>query len=223
MRYVSWAAFYEGPSDALYLDVLLPRMVRELIAAEGSELAEVPDAAAVRLGRDGREVDKVALEICRFEDAFDLIFIHADTGGRGLARHLPSRSDAYCAAAAELCDWPTERCVTITPRHETEAWLLADDAAVAAALGYKGDPALIGLPRDADAAERLNDPKGALATAISAVAGRRRGQRIDTLFPAIAQRQRLDRLRRSRSFISFEDRLRDCLRSLGCLGRSHAG
>lgn len=217
MKYISWAVLYEGPSDALYLDILIPRTIRGLIAAEGVALVDIPDTPAVTLGRDGRAVDKVAREACEAREAFDLLFIHADTGGRHIERGLENRSAAYCEAIGSRCDWPGERCVTISPRHETEAWLLADDGAVANSLGYRGAPAAIGLPADAMAAERLGDPKQLLAEVIAAVAGRRRSQHIDILFPAIAQRQDLTRMRRSPSFRAFEDRLRAGLRSLGQL------
>lgn len=220
MRYISWAVLYEGPSDALYLDVLLPRVIRELIADEGSTLAEIPDAPAVQLGRYGREVDAVAKEACGARDAFEIVFIHADTGGRNLAQNLNSRSGAYCTAMHDRCGLPPERCVTINPRHETEAWLLADDAAVVAALGFRGTPASIGLPSDAREADRLPDPKRVLTQAIEMVAGRRRSQRMETIFPAIAQRQDVGRLRRSPSFKKFEDQLRACLRATGCIDRA---
>lgn len=215
MRYISWAVLYEGPSDALYLDVLLPRTIRELISTEGVALVEIPDAPAVRLGRSGRGVHSVAVEACGARDAFDIVFIHADTGGRHVEQGLSNRSLAYCEAMTDCCDWPGERCVTVSPRHETEAWLLADDAAVAGALGFRGKSGSIGLPPDARTADQLGDPKQVLREAIAAVAGRRRSQRIDLLFPAIAQRQDLSRLRQSPSFQAFEERLRACLRTLG--------
>ena len=217
MRYVSWTAFYEGSSDALYLDVLLPRIIRDLVTREGTQLVDVPDAPAMRLGAGGRSVEKIAEEACAFREAYDVIFIHADMGGRGLAQGIADRADAYCEALQALCDWPVERCITITPRHETEAWLLADGDAVTGALGYNGAPEEVGLPIDARAAERLNDPKQVLSIAIEKIAGRRRVQRIDRLFPAIAQRQRLEFLRRSASFKGFEERLRTCLRAIGCI------
>jgi hypothetical protein len=217
MRYVSWAAFYEGTSDALYLDVLLPRVIRDLIAREGICPVEIPDVPAIKLGSSGRTVDKIAQEACSFRQAVDVIFIHGDTGGRSLEGRLADRTDAYCAKMMAVCDWPRDRCITITPRHETEAWLLADGEAVTKALGYNGAPEEVGLPVDAVAAERLRDPKLVLTAAIEKVAGHRRAQKIDNLFPAVAQRQRLELLRRSDSFAAFEARLRGCLRSLGCV------
>lgn len=214
MRYIGWAAFYEGASDSLYLDVLLPRLIREVVACEGTHLVEVPDNPAVRLGERGRSVAEVAKEVCGFREALDVIFVHADMGGRGLQRGLPDRSAAYCAAFNDLCGWPGGQCITITPSHETEAWILADARAVTAAVGYRGDPAEVGLPDDARAAERLADPKGVLREALEPIAGRRRTQRISTIFPAIAQRQNFQSLRGSRSFTGFEARLRDCLAAL---------
>lgn len=217
MRYLSWAAFYEGATDSLYLDVLIPRLIRDLIAREGADLVEVPDIPAAKFGRRGRSVESVSAEACDFRDAFDVIFIHADTGGRALEERVAQRSDSYCIALRARCDWPDDQCVTLTPRHETEAWILADGMAVTAALGYAGDPGEVGLPGDAKAAERLADPKAVLIAAVEEVSGRRRKHLVENIFPAIGQRQQLDVLRHSRSFTQFEDRLRKCLSALRIL------
>ncbi len=217
MRYVSWAAFYEGGSDALYFDILFPRLIRDIVAREGTDVVEVPDIPAVKLGQQGRGIAHVAAEACAFRDAFDILFIHADTGGRAQESRLDDRASAYCLALAERCAWPKGQCITVSPRHETEAWLLADGLAVTDALGYCGSPNEIGLPEQAQDAERLHDPKQTLRDAIERVAGRRRSQSVSNIFPAVAQRQRLDELRRSRSFRDFETQLRQCLTALQCL------
>jgi hypothetical protein len=214
MRYLGWAVFYEGPSDAMYFDVLVPRILRDMILQEGEGLVEVADSPSVRVGIKDRSSDAVAKEACAFSKAFDVIFIHADTGGRGVEQGLGQRANAYCAAMHERCHWPPDRCVTITPRHETEAWLLADGFAVTDALGYRGDPVAVGLPVNAHEAERLVDPKGTLRAAVEEISGRRKRPNIETIFPAIAQRQRLDTLRQALSFRHFEDGIRTCLRSL---------
>lgn len=218
MRVVTWAAFYEGSSDALYYDVLLPRLIRDLVTREGKHVVEVPDVPALRFGASGRTVGKVAAEACDFRAACDSVFIHADSGGKNSAQGIASRSEAYCVAMAARCNWPRQQCVTIIPCHETEAWLIADAQAVTDALGYRGDPADVGLPSDARAAERLGDPKLVLRAAIEQIAGRRRAKQIENVFPAIANRQRLEWLRRSTSFVDFEENLRICLRSLDCVG-----
>lgn len=218
MTYLSWAAFHEGPTDALYFEVLIPRLMEAIIIAEAIGHSDIPTTPAIKLGKGGRSVDNVAAEICASKDAFEIVFIHADTGGRALEKQIDNRSVSYCQKAYDLCNWPPVRCITVAPRHETEAWILADPTAIVEALGYNGDPSNLGLPTDASAAERLPDPKATLAAAMKKTSGnRRRTIKIDQLFPAIAQRQSFPALRRSKSFLEFEKCLRSCLSDLGCI------
>ena len=116
-----------------------------------------------------------------------------------------------------VCNWPAVRCITISPRHETEAWILAGPQAVTAALGYLNSPGSIGLPGDANRAERLGDPKAVLAAAMVQVRGRRRDPDVKQIFPAIAQRQSLTKLRFARSFAAFEASVLAALADLGCI------
>lgn len=76
-----------------------------------------------------------------------------------------------------------------------------------------------GLPAEAVAAEALADPKGLLDSVVAGFG--RRGRRRDpsTVFARIAQEQRIEALRESRSFREFETGLRRALASLGCLSR----
>lgn len=215
MTYLSWAVLYEGETDAAYFDVLIPRIMGELVMARGIRHSDIPLIPAARLQRD--TVANAAERICQAKDAFHLIFIHADTGGRNLEAGLADRASAYCKAIHERCEWPPVRCITITPRHETEAWILADPQAVTSALGYAGSADSIGLPADANHAERLADPKAALAVAVREVRGKRRQFEARQIWPAIAQRQSLVKLRQSRSFASFETRLLTALGDLGCV------
>ena len=218
MIYVSWALIHEGPSDAAYLEVLIPRVIEGLVAASDSRRSEVPNTPAVRLGRNGRGIDTIAAEVCAAREAIEMVFIHADTDGRAREAGLAHRSDAYCDRMTRLCDWPSARCVRVSPRHETEAWILSDPAAILGALGYRGDHRKIGLPDDAWAAERLSDPKAVLGDALRQITGsRHRRVRVERLFPAIAQRQSLDSLRQSTSFQTFEVSLIRCLRDIGCV------
>jgi hypothetical protein len=215
MTYVSWAALYEGSSDAAYFGVLLPRMMDELVLERGVRASTIPATAAITLRRG--DVTSVAAEACAAADAFHIVFIHADTGGRGLQRGLAGRSAAYCEAMHALCELDPRRCITIEPNHETEAWLLCDPAAVTSAPGYRGPPTDLELPASPQEAEALVDPKATLTQAMAAARGRRRPESAGTLYPAIAQRQSLAALRESASFRSFEARLVEALQSLGCL------
>lgn len=214
--YLAYALFCEGSSDFDYLEVLIPRLVDELVRVGGVRPVDAPSTPAFRLGQSGRSVDSVAEEACEKKDAVLLVFIHADTGGSGQAATLESRSDAYCRKMREVCGLPPSRCVLIRPRHETEAWALADPTAVLNALGFTGPPERLGLPATAREAERMADPKGQLRAALRQLRGRRRRDEA-ALLPAIAQRQSVEALRGARSFVDFERRLTTALEDLGAL------
>lgn len=215
MTYVTWAALYEGNTDAAYFEVLFPRLMENIVRSRPIGNSDIAAFPAVRLQRG--EVGKVAQEACANREAFHLVFIHADTGGRGLQTSIQTRGTSYCEAMQALCDWPPDRCISVLPRQETEAWILADSMAVTAALGYRGSPASVGLPANAGEAERLSDPKAVLASALVQVRGRRRPLDVQQLFPAIAQRQSWDLLREAPSFRAFEAQLVSALADLGCI------
>lgn len=215
MTYVAWAVLYEGPTDRAYFDVLLPRLMEEIVLSSGIRSSTVPINPAVVLSRGS--IAEVAKEDCEASQAFHLCFIHADTGGRNLEVGLENRSVAYCHAMHALCNWPPARCIVLSPRKETEAWILSDGNAVTSALGYSDSPVSIGLPVTAAEAEGLADPKATLKQAVKKVRGRRRFLSEDDLFPAIAQRQSFDMLRKTKSFAVFERSLRVALADIGCV------
>lgn len=215
MTYVSWAALYEGATDQLYFDVLIPRIMDEMILDAGIRNSTIPVAPALLLRRGS--ADAIARELCASQRSFHIVFIHADTGGRAVERSIGERGGSVPQLANELCDWPVDRCILIAPRHEMEAWILADPHAVCDSLGYNGAPDAIGLPLNARAAERLPDPKAILSAAITQVRGRRGHLTPVQLFPAVAQRQSLDALRSTASFRQFEAAIAAALRSLGCI------
>ena len=214
--YLGWAAYYEGASDAAYFDVLIPRVLDDILLREGTRPITVPEGPALRLGVRSRQVDHVAAEICEGRDAFHLLFVHADTGGRALAVNIASRREAFAQAAYDLCGWPLDRTVQISPRHESEAWALADPGAICRALGYTGDKGPLGFPVTPRAAEKLPNPKAELDRIVQQVSGRRH-KGTGGLLTSVAREQSLSTLRRARSFQSFEEELRSSLTTLGCL------
>ncbi|PKU25815.1 DUF4276 family protein [Telmatospirillum siberiense] len=215
MNYVSWAALYEGATDRAYFEVLLPKIMEEIVLVDGICSSIIPDTPSVLLTRS--TINDVAEEAFSARDAFKIVFIHADTGGRLLEGGMEMRSCAYCTAMYLKFKFPLVRCVAISPRHETEAWILADPDAVTSALGYSGSAESLELPITATAAERLVDPKQVLERALKIVRGRHRAVNVQQVFSAIAQRQSVDSLRRAESFRLFEVNLRAALADLGCI------
>ena len=217
--YLAYALFCEGPSDYSYFEVLLPRVIESAVLRGGRVTVDVPERPAVRLGRRGRTVDEVGAEACDRREAFHVVFVHADTGGRGQLARVGHRSSAYCGRMYELCEWPPERCVLLRPASMTESWALADPQAVLDTLGYRGSPSELDLPADAEQAEDHPNPKTCLDSALRTVRGTRRS-RGDALLPAIAQRQSMDALGRLKSFQEFEVSLQRAMFDLGILERT---
>lgn len=214
MIYLSWAALCEGASDRAYFEVLIPRLMQDISDTHGLGKTDIPGPVMMLTSRS---IQQFAKEACEAKDSFCLVFVHADTGGRNLEAAIEARSCAYCAAIKDLCAWPLVRCVVIMPRTETESWLLADPAAVTAALGFTGSPAAIGLPANAREAERLAQPKAALETAVRAVRGKNRRFNVQQLFSLIAQKQSIAALRHAPSFVDFETSLHEALADLRCV------
>ncbi|MEH6702284.1 DUF4276 family protein [Parasphingorhabdus sp.] len=217
MTYICWSALYEGATDEAYYEILIPRLMEDIALRRGNRNITIPTKAAVLLGEHGRGVDDVAIEARASQEAFHIIFIHADTGGRGLEQNLDHHSVAYCQRLNSLFAFSTDRCVTITPRHETEAWILADPYAIASALGYQRSPDTIELPKNAVEAERLVDPKAELNRCVNLATGNRRRTPVARLIPLISRNQSLNALRKSKSFRDFESKLVTAMISLGCI------
>ncbi|GGJ16761.1 hypothetical protein [Neoroseomonas lacus] len=213
MSYLSWAALYEGATDSAYFEVMLYRFMEDIVRTQGTRPIDLPAVPAWTFKRT--DVQHMAAEICAARDAFHILFVHADMGGRGLQNSVEQRSTSICVEAQRLCGFPLGRCITITPRHEVESWILADSGAVTAALGYTGSAESLGLPTNARAAERIIDPKALLAGAARQVRGRRRPFIAEELYSAIAQRQNFSELRHAVTFQEFEQRLILALRDLG--------
>lgn len=215
--YCAWGTYYEGGTDEDYFNVLLPRILEDVVCRLAKTLpVMIGDFPSVRAGSTDRSRAAVAHEICQGSESFDIFFVHADVGGRGVATTLRERCEAFIEAAYELCGFDRGKAVPLCPRHETEAWAISDAAAVCEALGYRGAPASLQLPDSPQAAERLTDPKAVLDAAIALASnGRRRAS--SRILPAIAQRQRLSQLRLMPSFQTFEGGLLECLQQRGFL------
>ena len=214
--YLAYALFCEGASDYSYFEVLLPRVIESRVFKSGRVPVEVSEQPNVRLDGKSRTVDGVAAEACRRREAFHIVFVHADTGGRGQLARVGYRSTAYCEKMHELCELRPGRCVLLRPASMTESWALADPQAVLGTLGYRGAPSDLELPADAVQAEDHPNPKACLDSALRTVRGTQR-PRGGTLLPAIARRQSLDILGRSKSFQEFVASLQKALRDLGVM------
>lgn len=212
--YLSWAAYYEGRTDSAYFNVLIPRLLEDILVDEGVRPYDVGTAPSVEFGMNNRAFDAAASEICRRLAEFHILFVHADYGGRALQQTIAQRREALIQAAAFECHFDESTAVLLSPKQELESWAIADGLAVQAAFGVTALPDGL-IPASPQQAELLADPKSLLGE-ISRYVGRRRHDG-NGILVRIAQEQRFSELRKAASFRDFEGSLKAALRHIGCI------
>ncbi len=218
MNYLAWALFAEGRTDIRYLETLLPRVVLHLIQRAVGPEAMVPDFPVDVFGVDCRDLDTAAVKICTASEAFQLLFVHGDTGSPAQEQHLENRTCALCGRVESRCGILRDRCVVVAPRQETEAWCLVDKAAIRSAYGVGNGFDLSFIPDAANVIESIQDPKDVLRQIHNSLPGGRRRKNPPIPYANLGQIQDLSRLMLLPSFKSFELRLIAALRTLGYPG-----
>lgn len=215
MNYLAWALFAEGATDIRYLETLLPRIVLQMVQQTDGPEAMVPDYPVDVFGVACRGFDVAANKICMASDAFQLLFVHGDTGSPAQERNLGNRTCALCARVETACGFMRDRCVIVAPRRETEAWCLADKAAIRSACGVGEGFDLSFVPDAANTIEGIPDPKALMKRIQDTLSGGRRRRTPPIPYASLGQMQDLDRLRELPSFKAFELELFGALRTLG--------
>jgi hypothetical protein len=215
MTYVSWALYVEGPTDRSYLGVILPRLISYLLISANGPVATVPDNPVEVFGIPKDKLDSIAELICAGKEAFHLVFVHGDLGGRGISSTVDSRTCALCDKISERCDFQRERCILAVPNREIEAWTLADPLAIRAAFGFPADRDLPHIPTKPHHVESLPDPKVTRDDFLKAISAGRRRALARWPYESIAQEQDIARLLSVPSFAVLADATKNALRGLG--------
>ena len=149
LRYFNLALLTEGLSDQWFLLPLIDRQVAALESASGPGLDFGGTAPGGRFTVAPR--DLVVAEVKLLLEHMDIVLIHHDHNERNKVESVRASlgSDA-------------QRLVGIVPMRETEAWMLADAAALPTATAEVSVRNLVRSPREV---ERVPDPKKTLAEA----------------------------------------------------------
>ncbi|PTM75889.1 uncharacterized protein DUF4276 [Cereibacter johrii] len=215
MTYIAWALYVEGPTDSEYLKVLIPRLIGHLLRGSNGALTTVPELPAHIFGIPRLDLDRIASRVCEGRDAFHILFVHGDTGGRALADQLPNRTCALCRRIEENCGFPRSRCVVAAPNREIEAWTLADISALRRVFGLSANASVRSLPTAPTEVESLRDPKRVTQDFLQSIQRGTRNRKTRWPFELIAQEQEINLLLQVPSFARFSAALRDALRGLG--------
>lgn len=219
MRLLSSALYCEGPSDALFLRPLLRRLC-EATAGHALEPVEVPDGIELvdqPAHRSRPRDERIALAAGAAEGAWIVLFIHADADARDSHAAIAERvQPGIDRLAGEL--GMNKRVVAVVPIRSTEAWLLADPAALRRVLGTTlGDDALGLSQMLAHGAERVTDPKALLRQAIAVAKPRARAAQVASYRASLGELASFERLRLLGAFRTLEQDFRAALVEVGIL------
>lgn len=196
LRYLTIALLTEGLSDQWFLLPLIDRQVEAMGSAStpGFDFGGTAPGSCFTVAPRERVIEEAEMLL----QHMDLVIVHHDHNER-------SKIEAVRAGLRHTDS--AERVIGLVPVRETEAWMLADPAAL------PETPAavirdLVGAPRDV---ERIADPKKALAQAF----GPRHRPEYD--FDLLGQRVSLTALRRVPAYARWTDDLRMAMEKLRLL------
>ncbi|MEZ0111216.1 hypothetical protein ABH920_005231 [Catenulispora sp. EB89] len=199
----------EGASDEWFLPVLLRRAIQRLCDGGRVEVQVEVEVAAADHQRPDTIIDALD-ELPRF----DVVLYHHD------GTPAASAEAKIEEVRRDVTTVRREPFVAVVPVRETEAWLLADVATLARAVGVPSAVVIEAAAARAKDVEGVADPKKALNSLAAAAAGRRRsGSRLQAerpdLYAAVAADLDLDRLRQVPSFQRWWDEMAQALEMMG--------
>jgi hypothetical protein len=145
----------DGTSDEVLVSILTWCLKRERVTPVQSQFADFSRIPR-RLRREGRLSAVLDLYPC------NVLFVHRDSEGQPAAFRRNEIADMMRNAAV--------RHIPVVPVRMTEAWFLADEAAIRSAAGNPNGTAVLNLP-DIHKLEDLPDPKQTLYAALTAASG----------------------------------------------------
>lgn len=203
------ALYAEGRTDERFLPVMIQRTAEQILAQRGCQVVDVPDPIVVDGSIDRQYPGRAEriLEAARRARGYHALIVHADadhpTPDRAIEERLQPGLHLVHRSAEAVC----RQLVPIVPVQRTEAWMLADSAALCEVVGTRLDARSLGLPQYAHLVESDADPKRTLNQVIqAALADRpRRRRRLDagTLYEPLARQISLARLQAVPSYTRF--------------------
>lgn len=219
MRYLGLALFAEGRTDHAFLSPLLRRVTEEVCRRRVEEDVEVSEVTSVhsQVRASAKPRLERILEAAReaFPD-WQVLFVHTDANGDESRSRDERVSPAVAAIREEFAS--DGRGVGVVPVRETEAWALADGAALREALGVRLSDEQLGAPAEPRAVEDLSDPKRDYERACLGHR-RSRGPAPSVYLPRLGETISLEALSRVPAFGRLRAELVKTLRELHILRR----
>jgi len=223
MAQLVMALVVEGSTDARFLDVIAERTALQILDEHNPSVVEV--LPVQRLHPKAETQAQRVLAAARAAYGYHLLLLHADADA-------PSRDAAWqerirpglalvqeaLARAEAVCD----HLVALIPVHMTEAWMLADSAALLEVIGTDETAVTLGMNIPIGQIEAIADPKARVEEIVAAVrrrisVRRRKYVQMASLYEPLARRIPLDRLALLPSYRAFETELARALSRVGLI------
>jgi hypothetical protein len=169
MRYLQCGFVGEGRTDYAFFKPLVGRVVEDLVLRGTDEEVQIADILEVRPGdRMSNAPNEVVHELTTRSEYLDVVFYHADAAGDVEGAYSSRVKIVQAGVPSSM------HVVGVIPKRETEAWVLADPACVAAALGLQETALQVGTSHRPDRVEAVPDPKREFRELVSSARPKRR-------------------------------------------------
>lgn len=204
------ALYAEGPTDQRFLPLIIQRTAVQILSQRGHTIVDVLEPMLVEPPAKG-ERDHAILAVARRVHGYHLLFVHADADAPTATAALRQRiapGIALVQAAQQRGETVCPDLVPIVPVQMTEAWMLADRAALLAVMGSPADHHDLAMPVRPQQVEQIADPKQQLSSIFAeALASRtrrvRRRHRIAELYEPLGRTVDLTALAQTPSYQQF--------------------
>ncbi len=194
MAQLVMAMVVEGSTDARFLDVIAERTALQILGKRSHTIVEV--LPIQRLRPTGENLAQRILDAARSAYGYHLLLVHADADASTRDAAWNKRIQpgfALIHSALERNETVCNRYMAVIPVQMTEAWMLADSAALLAVIGTNESLASLGLRHSPGQIESIADPKahinGALETVRQSLPrSRRKYIHLSSLYEPLARR-----------------------------------
>jgi hypothetical protein len=214
------ALYVEGNSDRHFLPILIRRTVEAILATRARYAIEVNEVAIINddMRRKTSHIERI-LEAARCSEGYYALIVHRDADAPTQARARERYFDPGHKHVQQCSDPVCRTLIPIIPVRMIEAWMLTDPEALCAATETNVNAADLSLPAAPHQVEADKTAKTTLRLAVQkALEHQRRGRRTmspEDLYPELAARIRLERLRLVPSYSQFDQDMTETLITLG--------
>ncbi len=169
----------EGATERRFLPILVRRTLEYCLLQYGATNVDILDPIWVRLHSQPNYLEQRISEAARQCSGYHILMVHADADARTADTAIQERINPGFERARRTGATSPEL-VEVVPIRSTDAWMLADEIALAVVLGTTMTRNELGLPPHVRDVERDLNPKSTLQQAIKQVEQRStRRRRID--------------------------------------------